>query len=72
MTLPVHPGSEVEDSKVNWSKVPIANPKSFTYECFDSDVQLAVRVANNDFLILKFPRDWIIFLSFILLSVHLL
>lgn len=34
----------------------MANPKFLTYECFDSDVQLSVRVANNDFLIWKFPH----------------
>lgn len=53
-TLSVHPGSEVETCRVNWSEVPMANPKSLTCECFDWDVQIYVRVANNDFLIWKF------------------
>lgn len=71
-TLSVHLGSEVEASRVIWSKVLMANPKSLTCECFGSDVQISVRVAN-DFLILKFPH--MIELSsclFFPLSVHLL
>lgn len=54
-TLSVHLGSEVEASRVIWSEVLMVNPKSLTCECFGSDVQISVRVAN-DFLILKFPH----------------